>query len=157
MSNDQAMAATGSAGRRGSPSRTRRAVLLPWHLVLFAVFIVAYLSGTDASLVRIHLYAGCVLVSLLALRLAIGLASPAGGALALRLPNFIPWRAAARNRHPVLAWITALLLVAVPVAAATGWNAGATQAAADLHSELSNLAVGLVAVHATVVIAIFAA
>ncbi len=152
MSDDPAMAATADGGGRGTTGRTRRAVMLPWHLVLFVAFVITYLSGTDASLVQVHLYAGCTVVALLGLRLVLGLASPAGGALALQRPGFALRRAEPRGRRgrpPVLAWLTLLLLVAVPAAAISGWGA------ADLHAELSNLAVGVVVVHAAVVIAIF--
>jgi hypothetical protein len=56
----------------------------------------------------------------------------------------------------VLAWTTLLLLLAVPAAAASGFTADAiAPGGTDLHAELSNLAVGLVTIHAVVVIAIF--
>ena len=124
--------------------RRRRLFLLPWHIVLAAAFLVTFLTGQDASLGRVHLYAGCVVLGTLAVRLAAGLA---GGGLAL---PFL------RRGHPVLATLAWLVILGVPAAAISGWHAVTSAAGADLHAELSDLAAGLVTVHAAAVLAVFA-
>ncbi len=119
--------------------------LLPWHIVLLVAFVVAYLSGTDASLAAVHLYAGCVVLGALTLRLVAGLA---GGPLALPFLR--------RGRHPAVAAVAWLVILGVPAAAVTGWPAATSAAAAKLHSELGDVAAGLVTVHAAAALAVVA-
>lgn len=153
MTVEQTQATSGQAVTRPS---LRRRVLVPWHVVLASAFLVACLTGDVATFGQIHLYAGGLALAALLLRVAMAVK---GGALALPRPalSLSLRRPAGGGRPPALAWTTVLLLLAAPAAAVSGWPAMTSPAAADLHAQLSDWAMGLVGVHAALVLALFAA
>jgi len=116
-----------------------------WHVLLASTFLVAYLTGNGFG--RLHAIAGwCVLAALL-LRLGVALAVPTGSDLAL-------WRA---RRRPWLGWLAALVLSLVLAAGISGLPAEAGEAARELHSRLSDLAMAMVGGHMSLMLLLFAA
>jgi cytochrome b len=103
-------------------TRLQHGLLKAWHAWLAGSYLVAYLTA-DEDTYAMHLFAGyAVLVAILA-RLAVGLLAPAGSPLRLPRPDLQAaraWLSTHKGRHPLFAWLAALLLAVVGVTAVTG-------------------------------------
>lgn len=104
------------------PKRLELSFLRLWHAALAGGYLVAYLTG-DEDTYAMHQFSGYVVLAAIVLRLVVGLAAPAGSPLRLPRPSIAAvraWLSGAKGRNPLFAWIGAILLGMVGVAAASG-------------------------------------
>lgn len=127
------------------PSRWEFALLRMWHAALAGGFVVAFATG-DEDTYRMHLFAGWWVVGAVALRLAAGLAAPAGSPLALT---------GTLGRKPVMRWMAALLLAVVAAAGLSGVAADVIPMLEDPHEAVSQASAWVVLAHVAVVVAVF--
>jgi cytochrome b len=103
-------------------ARLQHGLLKAWHAWLAGSYLVAYLSA-DEDTYAMHQFAGyAVLVAIFA-RLAVGLLAPAGSPLRLPRPDLQAaraWLSTRKGRHPLFAWLAALLLAVIGLTALTG-------------------------------------
>jgi cytochrome b len=109
-----------------NPARLQHGLLKAWHAWLAGSFLVAYVTA-DENTHAMHQFAGYAALIAIVVRIAVGLLAPAGSPL--RLPRPDPQAARAwlsirlsmhKGRHPLFAWLAALLLAVVGLAALTG-------------------------------------
>ncbi|MCR6631854.1 MAG: DUF1924 domain-containing protein [Magnetospirillum sp.] len=134
------MAAT--APRR--PGRLEFVLVRLWHAALVGGFVVAYATG-DEDTYAMHLFAGWLVVALVALRLLAGGLAPANSPLKLRRPN----------RSRLLALGIAAALAGVGIAALTGVAADALPFFEHLHEGLAEVSLWVALAHVAVAVAVF--
>lgn len=143
---------------RRKPSRFEMAFLRFWHAALAGGFLVAYLTG-DEDTYAMHLFAGYVVLGVVAVRLLAGLFAPAGSPLRLPRPSvsaLSAWLAGGRGmRNPLFAWIGAAVLVAVGLAAATGAVADVVIALEDPHEAVAEASLWVIGGHIAFIFFIF--
>jgi hypothetical protein len=154
------MAETVSSAMIVAPRRdgraTRRTRRL-WHVWMILFFLAAFLTTQTAFFGDAHIVIGTVAYLLLAARLAIGLMVPADSGLALRIPRVGDLFRRGRRRAAGLALMAAILLTAIGASAASGLTAHDGHRAETLHAALSYGALGLAAMHATILTVMVAA
>ena len=122
------------------PNRIQSQLLVLWHATFSGGFIVAYISE---DIYAMHLFAGYLVLAAVAVRVLAGLMARPKSPLSL--PNPIvathAWlhslRSGGKARNPLLAWIAAVLLGCIGLAAATGVIADMIPALEDLHEGIA--------------------
>lgn len=141
--------------------RSRRYELLAlrlWHALLFGAFVVAYLTG-DEDTYDMHFFAGYVVLGAIALRLIMAAAAPAGSPLRLARPSLTAMlerlRGGGKGRNPVFAWMAAIVLFTVGLAAALGALADPLVWLEDVHEGISEFSLWVVLGHVAVIVFLF--
>lgn len=148
-------APTPSAGRKFR--RLEFLLLRLWHALLFGAFVVAYLTG-DEDTYDMHFFAGYVVLGAIALRLIMAAAAPADSPLRLARPSLAAVAERLRGgkgRNPIFAWMAAVVLLGVGLAAFSGALADPIVAIEDLHEGISELSLWVVLGHAAVIVFLF--
>lgn len=140
------------------PSRLELSFLRFWHAALAGGYLVAYLTG-DEDTYAMHLFSGYVVLGVVALRLAIGILAPVGSPLRLPRPSvaaLTAWLGGAKGmRNPLFAWIGAIVLAAVGLAAASGALADVILALEDPHEAIAEASLWVIGGHVAFVAFIF--
>lgn len=126
------------------PSRHEFTAVRLWHAVLVGGFAVAYLTG-DEDTYAMHLFAGWLVVGVVALRLLAGLMAPQGSPLRLSRPN----------RPRLFAWSIIAALAATALAGVSGVAADAVPMLEDLHEGLAESSLWVALAHVAVAVLVF--
>lgn len=137
--------------------RLQRSMLRLWHAWLAGGFLVAYVTAGEDTY-AMHFFAGYAVLAALAVRLLAGLAAPAGSPW--RLPRPSPaalrnWLATRQGWQPPLAWLAAVLLTAVGVAAGTGALADGMTWLENPHEAFSEAALWVIGGHVALMTVIY--
>lgn len=126
------------------PSRLEFTLVRLWHAALVGGFAVAYVTG-DEDTYAMHLFAGWLVVGLVALRLAGGMVAPANSPLKLARPN----------RPRFFTWGILAALALVGVAAVSGVGADLLPWLEDLHEGLAEMSLWLALAHVAAALVVF--
>jgi cytochrome b len=144
-----------------SPARFLRrhafTLLRIWHAVFAGGYLVAYLTA-DEDTYAMHQFAGYLVLTALAVRLAFGLLAPAGHPLRLPRPSLSDiraWLARRRGRNPLFAWFAVALLAVVGLAAISGAVADYLPPVEDLHEAVAESSLWLIVAHIAFVTVIY--
>lgn len=103
-------------------ARLQHGLLKAWHAWLAGSYTVAYLTA-DENTYAMHRFAGYAVLVAIVARLAVGLLASAGSPLRLPRPDLQAaqaWLSTRKGRHPLFAWLAALLLAVIGLTAITG-------------------------------------
>ena len=128
-----------------------------WHAVLAGGFLVAYLTA-DEDTYAMHLFAGYVVLTAIAVRILAGLFAPAGNVWRLPRPNIgatLVWFARRGGRNPFFAWFAVALLGSAGLAAATGAIADFVTWIEGLHEGISEASLWIIMGHIVFVLLIY--
>lgn len=120
-----------------------------WHAVFAGGYLVAYLTA-DEDTYAMHQFAGYLVLTALAVRLAFGLLAPVGHPLRLPRPSLNDirtWLGRRRGRNPLFAWFAVALLAVVGVAAISGAVADYLPPVEDLHEAVAESSLWLIFAH----------
>ncbi|MBI5164293.1 MAG: hypothetical protein HY985_10375 [Magnetospirillum sp.] len=127
------------------PARFEFTLIKLWHAWVSGGFLVAYLTA-DEDTYAMHVFAGYAVLAAIAVRLLMALVAPEGSPLRLTRPSLSVFRDR-KGRHPLFAWLAALLLAVVGGAAVSGLLADATPWLEDPHEAVSEASVWVIAAH----------
>ena len=122
------------------PNRIQSKFLMLWHAIFSGGFIVAYVSE---DIYAMHLFAGYLVLAAVVIRVLAGVFARPKSPLSLANPMIATriwlekFTAGGKARNPLLAWIAALLLGVVGLAAATGGMADMIPALNDFHEAVA--------------------
>ncbi|MFA7429116.1 MAG: cytochrome b/b6 domain-containing protein [Rhodospirillaceae bacterium] len=125
------------------------AFLRLWHAALAGGYLVAYVTG-DENTYAMHLFSGYLVLAVLALRLIVGLFAPPKSPLRLPRPSVAKlrdWLGGAKGRNPLFAWIGAILLAVVGLAAVSGALADVVTWLEDPHEAVAEASLWFIVGH----------
>jgi hypothetical protein len=135
-------------------NRFQMQFLMFWHAIFSGGFIVAYVTE---DIYAMHLFAGSIVLGAVILRVLVGLLARPKSPLALPNPMAVTrlWlsrvSSGGKMRNPLLAWLAALLLGVMGIAATTGWLADFLPAVEDLHEGVAEFTLVVVFGHLALV------
>ena len=140
------------------PSKAELSFLMGWHGMLSGAFLVAYITGEATY--AMHVFSGVMVLLALGIRLLVGLGAPKGSPLALPTLSLPPAGGPPLGLRAVQRvinnWMAAALLVAIMLAALSGWFVHDLGIDDDFHEGLSEATPALVFVHIALAVAFHA-
>ncbi|MBP7065048.1 hypothetical protein [Ferrovibrio sp.] len=128
-----------------------------WHAMFAGGYLVSYITA-DKDTYAMHQFSGYLVLTVLAVRLIVGLLAPIGHPL--RLPRPSPgdiqtWLRRRRGRNPFFAWFAVTLLAIVGLAATSGAMTDILPRMEDLHEVIAESSLWLILAHITFVTIIY--